>query len=326
MALSTAMRLRVDDPSGVAPARRAAEQLAETLGFDEQRRGEVAIVVTELATNLVRHARGGEIILGLDRGEEPRIDAIALDRGPGIRDPRLALEDGFSTRNGAGTGLGAMGRLSATMDLHTGAAGTIIATRLGGPRAVPMVDGLVLPIEGETASGDAWGQVEHGAVVTILLADGLGHGDEAARASAIAVRELRAGLEPVALLERVHRALRPTRGAAGAVARVQLDTGALEFAGIGNISATIVNGGESRSLVSLPGILGHGVQRMRSFTYALPAEGLLVMHSDGCRSSWDLSSYPGLQRRDPLVIASLLVRDFERGNDDVGVVVARGRR
>ena len=67
----TAVRLRVDDRSGVAPARRAAEQLADDLGFDERRRGEVAIVVTELATNLVRHGGGGEIVLRVARGETP---------------------------------------------------------------------------------------------------------------------------------------------------------------------------------------------------------------------------------------------------------------
>ena len=47
------------------------------------------------------------------------------------------------------------------------------------------------------------------------------------------------------------------------------------------------------------------------------------MHSDGLRSGWDLSAYPGVARRDPLVTAALLIRDFERGRDDVSVVVAK---
>lgn len=324
MALSTATRLRVEDRSGVAPARRAAEQLADTLGFDQRRRGEVAIVVTELATNLVRHGGGGDIILGVDHGAAPTINAVAVDRGPGILEPARAREDGYSTLDGPGNGLGAVERLSGTMDLQTGAEGTVVATRLGDAPVVPVVDGLALPMGGETASGDAWGHVEDGARLTILLADGLGHGEEAARASSTAVRELRAGLPPGAVLERVHQALRPTRGAAVAVARVHLGSGAVEFAGIGNISAAIVDGERSRSMVSMPGILGHGAIRVREFPHELTPGGVLVMHSDGCRSSWDLASYPGAQRRDPLVIAALLIRDFERGNDDVSVVVARG--
>jgi anti-sigma regulatory factor (Ser/Thr protein kinase) len=324
MALSAPVRLRVDDPSGVAPARRAAEQLADDLGFDERRRGEAAIVVTELATNLVRHGRGGEIILRISRGAEPTIDAIATDHGPGIANLARAREDGFSTARGPGNGLGAIERLSSTMDLQAGRdQGAVVVARLGPGAEIPAVDGLALPMAGEMACGDAWGQVTQNELTTILLADGLGHGDDAALAANTAVRELRAGLDPAGLLERLHGALKPTRGAAAAVARLDRRTGALAFCGIGNISAAIVEGAESRSLVSMPGIVGHRLQKFRTFDYELPPGGLLVMHSDGCRSGWDLSSYPGAQRRDPLVIAALLIRDFERGRDDVSVVVAR---
>jgi hypothetical protein len=182
---------------------------------------------------------------------------------------------------------------------------------------------VVIAKQGETACGDAWGSVEDRGVVTVLVVDGLGHGDDAALASAAAVRELRPGVDPTALLGRVHAALKPTRGAAGAAARFDRRTGALEYVGVGNISATIVNGAETRSLVSMPGILGHGTPRMRAFANELGPAGLLVMHSDGCRSQWDLTGYPGATRRDPLVVASLIIRDFERGNDDVSVVVGR---
>jgi anti-sigma regulatory factor (Ser/Thr protein kinase) len=324
MALSSPVRLRVDDPSGVAPARRAAEQLADDLGLDERRRGEVSIVVSELATNLVRHGRGGEIILRISRGPETTIDAIACDRGPGIANLARAREDGYSTSGGAGSGLGAIERLSATMDMQAARdQGAVVVARLGPGAQVPKVDGLALAMAGETACGDAWGQVTQGELTTVLLADGLGHGDDAALAANLAVRELLPGLDPARMLERLHGTLQPTRGAAAAIARFNRRTGALSFAGIGNISAAIVEGAESRSLVSMPGILGHGKQRFRLFDYELPPGGLLVMHSDGCRSGWDLSSYPGAQRRDPLVIAALLIRDFERGRDDISVVVAR---
>jgi anti-sigma regulatory factor (Ser/Thr protein kinase) len=315
-----ALRLRVEDPSGVAPARRAAEELAESLGFDEQRVGEVAIVATELATNLVRHGRGGEIVL---RANAPTVDLIAFDRGPGMREPGRALEDGYSTGGGPGNGLGAVARLSATMDIHTGADGTVVAVRLG-PQTEPWItDGVALPMAGETASGDAWACAREGAQVTILLADGLGHGDDAAVAAHTALRELRAGIDPAVALERIHGALRVTRGAAAAVARVDLAGGHVDYAGIGNIASTIVEGHRTKSLVSMPGTLGHRLQKVRAFEYELPPGGLLVMHSDGLRTAWELQGYPGLLRRDPLVIAALLIRDFDRGRDDVSVVVTR---
>ena len=97
----------------------------------------------------------------------------------------------------------------------------------------------------------------------------------------------------------MHGALRPTRGAAAAIARWNRRTGALQYAGIGNIAATIVIDGETRSLVSMPGILGHGVQRPRTFDYEFPPGALLVMHSDGLRSGWDLSAYPGVHAARP---------------------------
>jgi anti-sigma regulatory factor (Ser/Thr protein kinase) len=324
MALTSPVRLRVDDPTGVAPARRAGEQMADKLGFDEQRRGEVAIVVTELATNLVRHAGSGEIVLRPTPGVEASIDAIAWDSGPGIPNTVRARGDGFSTAGGAGTGLGAIGRLSSTVDLQAAdGQGTVIAARVGDDAPAPGVDGLALAMAGETACGDAWTQVREGDLVTIMLADGLGHGDDAAAAANAAVREVRTGLDAQSMAERLHGALRSTRGAAGAVARLNVRTGALDFAGIGNIAAAIVDGPESKSLASMPGTLGHRVERFRSFNHEVPPGALLVLHSDGCRSGWDLARYAGAQRRDPLVIASLLIRDFERGRDDVSVVVAR---
>lgn len=323
MALTTPVRLRVDDPSGVAPVRRAVEQLADDLGLDEQSKGEAAIVVTELATNLVRHGGGGEIILRVNRVAGATIDAIAFDLGPGITNLARARDDGYSTGGGPGNGLGAIGRLSAAMDVHTGTGqGAVVLARLGGG-ADTDIDGIALAMAGETASGDAWGHVVEGEVVTILLADGLGHGDDAALAANATIRELRPGLEPAALLTRMHGAIRHTRGVAAAVARWNRRTGALQYAGIGNIAASIVAGAESRSLVSMPGILGHGIQRPRAFDYELPPGALLVMHSDGLRTGWDLSAYPGVARRDPLLTAALLIRDFERGRDDVSVVVAR---
>ncbi|RKQ87202.1 anti-sigma regulatory factor (Ser/Thr protein kinase) [Solirubrobacter pauli] len=324
MALTTPVRLRVDDPSGVAPVRRAVEEIADALGLDEVRRGEASIVVTELATNLIRHARGGEIVLRINRVGDASIDVIATDRGPGIPNFARARGDGFSTGGGPGNGLGAIGRMSAAMDVHSGAGqGAVVLARLGTPEPEPPVDGIALAMEGETSCGDAWGHVVDGEQVTILLMDGLGHGDDAATAANAAVRELRPGLDPNGLLMRIHGALRATRGAAGAVAYWNRRTGALQYAGIGNIAASIVVAGESRSLVSMPGILGHGIQRPRVFDYELPPGGLLVMHSDGLRSGWDLAAYPGIVRRDPLATAAVLIRDFERGRDDVSVVVAR---
>lgn len=324
MALSAALRLRVEDLSGVAPARRAAEDFARRLGFDVQRQGEAAIVVTELGTNLVRHAQGGELILRPEAEHEPTLDVIAWDRGPGIADTTKARGDGFSTSGGMGTGLGAIERLTTSFDIQTAPGrGTVIAVRLRGHGLPGQIDGLVIPIHGEELSGDAWSHATAGNSVTLMLADGLGHGAEAARAAGTALRQLRPDTDPVELLERMHLALRPTRGAAIAVARIDLMTSKLRFAGVGNVATTIVSGERTKSLASMNGTIGHRVSRIRADDLELEPGALVVMHSDGCKNGWNLADYPGLRRLSPLVTASVLIRDFERGRDDVSVVVAR---
>lgn len=326
MALTSTTRLRVEDPSGVAHARRTAEGIAERIGFGERGRGEVAIVVTELGTNLLRHADRGEIVLRPSIGDGPILDVVAWDHGPGIADILQARRDGFSTRGGSGTGLGAIERISASFALQAAIGqGTVAAVRLGDEELPAEIDGLALPMSGEEISGDVWAHVRDGDTLTVVLADGLGHGPEAARAAAAAAQQLRGGADPVELLERMHGALRSTRGAAIAVARLNVGTGALRFAGVGNIAAAIVSGTETRSLASMNGTVGHRVARIRAEDFELAAGALLIMHSDGCRGGWDLADYPGLLRRPPLVVASVLVRDFERHRDDVSVVVTRVR-
>ena len=308
----------------MAAARRAAETMALALGLGERLAAEAALVTTEIATNLLRHGGGGEVVVRPSAVFPDVLDVIAWDRGPGMTDVARARRDGVSTAGGTGTGLGAIGRLSSTFDLQsTPGHGTVLAARIGRAET-PRIDGLALPMRGEEASGDAWRAVRDGRWATVVLADGLGHGVEAARASGTAILELRAGVAPETVLERMHEALRPTRGAAAAVARIDMASGAMRFAGIGNISATIVGGGSAKALVSMNGTLGHNIRRIQGYDHQLTAEAALVMHSDGVGGGWDLQAYPGVLRRDPLVLASLLLRDCERERDDSSVVVARG--
>ena len=319
MGLTAPVRIRVDESSGVAPVRRAVARLASRLAFSEEDAGRAALVATELATNLVRHTDGGEVVL---RANGEALDIVAWDRGPGIRDIERSLVDGFSTAGGSGTGLGAVRRLSDRFDVNSATpGGTVVTAAVGGGSSVPSADGLALAVAPETVSGDAWTFCVDGTGTSVLLADGLGHGPDAAQASERATAALRPGERVEATLERVHEALRPTRGAAVAVARVDEARGVLQFVGVGNISAVLCGRGSSKSLTSLSGTAGRQVRTIRSFQYELPDSGLLVMHSDGCRTGWDLEADPALRRKSPLLIASTLIRDWERGRDDVSVVV-----
>lgn len=127
-----------------------------------------------------------------------------------------------------------------------------------------------------------------------------------------------------ALVDELHQALRHTRGAAVAVASLDLETEVLKFAGLGNIGASIVTPDEKRvNLVSQNGTAGHVARRVMEFSYPFRSGSVLVMFSDGLGSSWDPAAYRGLWSRDPAVIAGVLYRDFSRRRDDVTVVVGK---
>jgi hypothetical protein len=189
------------------------------------------------------------------------------------------------------------------------------------------VGAVCVPKPGETVSGDAWGMALHEAGLTLVVADGLGHGPDAGRAAETAVGVLlqHPGDSAIRLLDRMHGRLRSTRGAAVAVMRHERGAGELRYAGVGNIAGAVVVAEARQPMVSHNGIVGHNVHKSQEYPYAWPAGGLLVAHSDGLESNWDLGRFPGVDERHPSIVAAALYRAHSRRRDDVVVVVARQR-
>ncbi len=290
----------------------------------------LALVATEMATNLVKHAQGGEVVLRtLTRAEGGGVEVLALDRGPGMADVGRCLKDGYSTAGTAGNGLGAIGRLADVFDIISApGTGTAVVARVrpaGAAAPATMVGAVSLPLAGEDVSGDAWAVETVNDRTVILVVDGLGHGSPAAVAAREAVRVFRSVVraEPVEIVHSLHAALRSTRGAAAAVAVIDRAAGRLRYAGVGNIAGVVAGPTARQGLVSLGGTLGHEVRKVSAFEYPWPAGGLLVMHSDGLASQWDLGRYPGLTGRHPALIAGVLYRDYRRGRDDVTALAVR---
>ena len=114
------------------------------------------------------------------------------------------------------------------------------------------------------------------------------------------------------------------RGAALAIARVDLERRVLVYAGIGNISGNIISGdAQSRTLPSHNGIIGVQIRKTQEFEFPLMDNQLLLMHSDGLQGRWNLADYPGLLRRNVALIAAVLYRDFKRGRNDTTVLAMR---
>lgn len=326
--------LAILESSQAGVARRIAMALASRLGFNETERGKVGIVVTEMANNLVRHANSGQLLLqSITRNHIDGVEILALDKGPGIVNISECLGDGFSTAGTPGNGFGAISRLSAFFDIYSqSSVGTALLTHLWAsplpalqPNSNLEIGVVCLPKMGEEVSGDAWASDQRSGRSLLLVADGLGHGPGAAQASLEAVRIFRENvcLSPQEIVEAVHAALRSTRGAAMAVAEVDFERQVVRFAGVGNIVGTILSPEGSYNMVSHNGTVGHEVRKIQEFVYQWPKGGLLVMHSDGLGTQWRLERYAGLAARHPSLIAGVLYRDFNRGRDDVTVLVAR---
>jgi anti-sigma regulatory factor (Ser/Thr protein kinase) len=323
--------VRVSDESQVGEARRAMAALTTRLGLDPEDSGAASLVTTEAATNLVKHGGGGEILL---RGIEGGVEVLALDRGPGMADVAASLRDGYSTRGTPGNGLGAIRRMATEFDIYSAPGrGTAVLARIrsgpASPERVRLEMGAIsLPKSGETVNGDGWLVLPTARGARILVVDGLGHGPIAGDAAQAAIEAFRGapGETVEAAVETCHLALRSTRGAALAVTEVDVETAVVRFAGVGNIAGSIWNGTTSRHTVSHNGTAGHGMVRIREFSYPWPKGALLVLASDGLATRWTLDPYPGLSARHPSLVAAVLYRDHSRRRDDVTVVVAREPR
>jgi len=337
--VSRCIPINASDSSQTGHARRQAISLAGAMGFDDLRQGQLGIIVTEAARNIEAHAGQGEIVLSPwtdDIGSGVSlagIDVLALDRGKGIENVAVSLQDGYSTGSTPGNGLGAMSRLAATFQIYSSPGrGTAVFARVlqkadqaETDSAAYATGAINLPLAGEIVCGDAWAVHRSPGRAVYIVADGLGHGPSAAEAAQEALRIFRLSAQhtPERILADVHGALSHTRGAAVSVAEILPEKQLLNYAGAGNIVAAICLGNKSRSLVSMNGTVGHSIGRIQQFSYPWEMDSALIMHSDGLQTRWNFEQYQGLSSRHPALVAGVLFRDFSRRRDDATIVVAR---
>ena len=327
------LKLPVEDASHVAEARRQCIRIAERAGFNDTDAGRVGIVVTEFATNLLKHALRGFLIAGLIESDSGHgVQILSLDKGAGIPDLAAAIRDGFSTAGSSGTGLGALRRLSDIFQVSTlPGAGTAMLAVLYAHRTPdhgrrPKWGAVSVAKQGEEVCGDAWAEVSEGSRTTVLVADGLGHGHGAFEAAQEAVRIFRQQARaPVPeIVAAINAGLKKTRGAAISIARLDHERGLVTYAGIGNVAGAIFAENSVRRMVSLNGTAGLAVRHIQAFDYPFPKGSRVVLASDGISSGWSILKYPGLLRASPALAAGVIFRDFERGRDDTTIFVAAG--
>jgi anti-sigma regulatory factor (Ser/Thr protein kinase) len=321
----------MDDVTRVGEARRHAAGLAAELGFNELDAGRLALVVTELGTNLQRHAQKGRLLIAA-RAAMGDVEVLAIDEGPGIADPQQSLKDGFSTSSTPGTGLGAVKRLADDFDLHSAVPdGTVCVARVRSDTAVPPPEAAVelaaicLPAPNETVSGDGWSAALEATRSAIVLADGLGHGPDAAEASNASLKVFAndAFVDLTRGVRETHQALQTTRGAALILARVEAD--AVVYAGAGNIVGRVVSGVFDKTLITQHGTVGLTIRAPEVTRQEMPPHALLVLHSDGIDTRWKPERILPVMRSDLSLVAAVLLRDHTRQRDDATVIVLRRR-
>jgi anti-sigma regulatory factor (Ser/Thr protein kinase) len=331
--------LAVAGPSAIAEARRHVLAAADAAGMGSPDCDRAAIVVTEMATNLRRHAQGGRIAILPDSPCAPGADGsgggfwvVAIDRGPGISDLDRMERDGVSTAGSSGTGLGSIRRQSDGLDIHTGPDGTTLCAHIVRRRAAavrPAWDMAALTdrYPGEDVCGDGFAMRREDGGWTVMVCDGLGHGRGAREATAAVTDAFMAasGEGPSRSLSAMSEAARATRGAVAMVVRLPSDGGAISVAGIGNVAGLVTSRDGVRRLPARDGRLGGAMPRLFDQEDRLAPGETLILHSDGLRTLRDLGVRRGLLARSPPTIAAVLLRDDARGTDDACVLVARRR-
>jgi serine/threonine-protein kinase RsbT len=120
----------INSAADIVTARQAGRALASELGFDGSDLTLIATAISEVARNIVTHAKTGEILLvPASHGNKRGIQVTARDEGPGIRDVTKAMQYGYSTLKGLGVGLPGAKWLMDEFD---------IATRVGKGTTVTM--------------------------------------------------------------------------------------------------------------------------------------------------------------------------------------------
>lgn len=329
-------QLPITEAFDCASAQQTARRLARDIGFAEIASEEIALVIAELTSNLVRHARGGVLLLTpLTANSRIGLEVESRDEGPGMRDVEQAIADGYSTMGSLGYGLGTVNRLMDELDISSKAGcGTRIVCRrwLRAPSDVPPtvqwdIGVFTRPRGFASQNGDAFIIKEYQGNLLAGVIDGLGHGELAQQAALTAQQyvENHYDLPLDQIFRGVDRACRATRGVVMALARFE-SINEMRFASIGNIEAWSWGKLDPLRLIGRRGILGVNEHKLAVQTHPWAQDRILILYSDGLSSKWQAHDFIGFEREPAQEIAARLMRTLARHDDDATVLVVRGRK
>ncbi len=340
--------LPIDNDSDIGTCRRKGVALAIEMGFDKVKQGEIAILISELGTNVLKHGGGkGKIVISQLEDDQKRkaIEVWCCDIGDGIPDLQKALKDGFSKKKTLGIGLGTITRFSDEVEINPNSQSYFQQEYFSGSNGfdhclrsvkwVPSIKKITINKNlltgavsrchpGEQLNGDAYlvNNIDNNITIAAVI-DGLGHGKEANMASEKAKEQilLKSNLPLDGLMKHVHNSIRGTRGAVLGLVRINTFTNKLQFSGIGNIESFIITGEGKKTLLSFGGIMGHNMRTPRVFDFDFLPGNTLCMYSDGITTRWrqediDWTNSPQKNSED-------IINNHSRPNDDATILIIR---
>jgi anti-sigma regulatory factor (Ser/Thr protein kinase) len=311
-------------------------KVAESIGFDASTGAMLRTAVSELVRNVLKYAGTGDVhLIERQEGSKHGIRVTVNDTGPGIRDLEQAMADHFSTSGTLGLGLPGVRRMADEFEIDSapGRGTKVVFTkwRTAAPSAFhatePKHDARFRGRHRSTALKASAVVEDGGDVLFAAVVDVLGHGPQAHEVSARADAFLRASWtrSPVDTLMRLHSELKGTRGAAAGIAVVDRQLGEVRYAGVGNTVARTF-GSEEVGLHSVDGTLGLAVRSPKVQTIKLTSRGVLLLYTDGVRSSFKLDDYAQLLYESASHISKKVVERFSRSYDDATCLAVRFKR
>ena len=326
----------IEERSFIAYIKREIHSTVVLAKFSQGQVGEIDIIVSELSSNLVKHAGGGELLYRcFNSGEkDSTFEIVSIDNGPGISDSRM-MKDGVSTAGTLGQGLGAINRLSTFSQIYSIPKwGTIVYSRCSTNKDAFIEDSsvnldvrsLCVNKPNEFVCGDGYAVKNSKTDVKIFFGDGLGHGVHAQEAVKVAAKCFMESKEdePVEILKQMHNEVRRTRGLVALVASYNLNANEWRICGVGNILGRMYSGIEYRNYMSYNGAVGLNMPTsMKDSVQVAEKFQHLVVCSDGIRTRWELARYPSVYKYDGKILAACLYKDHNRRTDDASVLIAK---
>lgn len=331
----------VQSESAIILLRSKLLAVAQRLGFPEMRRENMALVMSEMVTNQIKHA-GGRGMIQIWQQPGPTLDIFALDFGPGIPNLSQAQEDGFSSVNTLGKGLGSIQRLADEAYVYTQAEGAGVSKRWTGcgflarfrlrhprpahadvPPSIRAEVGLFSrSLADERYNGDRIYLLAGSDALRWLHLDGLGHGEQAQKSTSNLSIHLSPDAAPEHILAAVDQQLQATRGAVGVVGEIDYPARTVTLFGVGDMHAHVAVNGDTQNVAFAPGVLGREHKSPTAFLAQFERRALVITASDGIRRNWDHANFPGLFSQHSQLIAYMVGNIMGRISDDQSLCVA----